>query len=103
MSRYPKHWNKMLASWGQLMESYAELVFKVSHLEQTCALQQRALARIIGKLDPLYGIPEDDPQRISKDKELADRVIAQLKGEYEVQKQQNPDMYHDLPEGYLDR
>ena len=55
-------------------------------IEQAIALHNAALARIIAKLDPLYGIPEDDPRRKAASDEIGNTIIAKLRGEIEARK-----------------
>lgn len=49
-------------------------------------LHNRALARIIAKLDPLYGVPEDDPLRRKESDAISARAKAQLYTEAAVQR-----------------
>ncbi|SRR5229473_574618 len=47
------------------------------------------IGRIIAKVDPLYGMAEDDPQRIADSKRLELEIIAKLQAEHQVLKSRN--------------
>lgn len=48
------------------------------------ALTNRALGRIIAKLDPMYGASEHDPVRKANSDAIGDEVIKRLQGEIEA-------------------
>ena len=66
------------------------LVFKIHEETKTTNL---ILARLVAKLDPLYGKPENDPERKAASDKLSNEVIAKLRAEHAVR-----DHYHYTPE-----
>lgn len=63
------------------LESIDRLVPRVDSLIIAYNTLALANARLIAKLDPLYGIPEDDPARKAASDELGKAIIAKLKAE----------------------
>ena len=45
-------------------------------------INNRLLARIVAKLDPMYAIPEDDPIRRAASDRLTEEIIARIRGEF---------------------
>ena len=67
--------NRRLADWeNQWMET--------EKLRNAIAIHNRALGRIIAKLDPMYGKSDFDPERRAESDRLADEVIARLRAEH---------------------
>ena len=58
---------------------------ELRELTNKTAIQNAALSRIIAKLDPNYGIAEDDPRRQAESDELGQDVIKKLMGEHIAQ------------------
>ena len=59
----------------------------INHLRIEIEIHNAALARIIAKLDPLYGQsenPADNPDRKAKSDTLSDSIIAKLRAEQAV-------------------
>lgn len=50
-------------------------------IESAIAAIVPGLARIIAKVDPMYGTPEDDPERVAASKRLGMETEARLKAE----------------------
>jgi len=55
-------------------------------ISQQLAAINSGLGRIIAKVDPIYGMAEDDPQRIADSKRLELEIIAKLQAEQQVLK-----------------
>lgn len=51
---------------------------RITNLERTLL---PGLGRVIAKLDPLYGVPEDDPARVAESKDLGEQAIRRIKAE----------------------
>lgn len=56
----------------------------ISGMRLNSGTQNMALGRIIAKLDPNYGIPEDDKARRSASDLLGQQVITKLEGEFKA-------------------
>jgi len=57
---------------------------ELSRLTDGLQVHNLALGRIIAKLDPLFGVPEDDPARKAASNKLSNDIIAKLKAEQSV-------------------
>lgn len=55
---------------------------EVSALRTEMKVMNRALGRVIAKIDPIFIIPEDDPARKAASDAAGDAVIAKLRGEH---------------------
>lgn len=51
---------------------------RISILNGNVPVHNNAIARLIAKLDPLYGIPEDDPERKAASDKLSAQIINKL-------------------------
>lgn len=56
----------------------------ISGIRLNSGAQNMALGRIIAKLDPNYGIPEDDKARRAASDMLGEQVIKKLEGEFKA-------------------
>lgn len=86
--------------WSRIKALETELELKQAHLqiaigtnetlkrrlEQEKSLQALALAnaRLITKLEPIYGIPETDPKRRAESDAISDAVIKRLLSEHKL-------------------
>jgi hypothetical protein len=48
-----------------------------------------AVAKLIGKLNPMYGVDELSPERKAESDAIGERVIAQLRGEFAAIRESN--------------
>ncbi|SRR5229473_4438339 len=55
-------------------------------ISQQLSAINSGLGRIIAKVDPLYGLAEDDPQRIADSRRLEVEIIAKLQAEHQILK-----------------
>lgn len=53
----------------------------VDEIKDSIKVTNRALGRAIAKIDPLYGVPEDDPARKAASDKLSDEIIKRMTGE----------------------
>lgn len=60
------------------MHQYKGLLYTT---KQNIGLHDRALGRVIAKLDPNYGLDELDPRRKADSDNLGDQIIKKLKAE----------------------
>lgn len=65
--------------WRNMEDRYHQLIDAI-------LFHNRALGRVIAKLDPNYGIPENDPSRVAESDRIGDAVIAKLLGEHKIQR-----------------
>ena len=49
-----------------------------------------AIAKLLGKLNPMYGVDESSPARKAESDAIGERVIAQLRGEFAAIRNQEP-------------
>lgn len=68
-----------------LLDSREILYNNFRNIYSDVAVHNRALARIIAKLDPMYGVSEFDPARKAASDEIGERVMERLKAEAEVE------------------
>lgn len=57
---------------------------KVSDFNRNISVQNRAFGHILARINPILGIPEDDPKRRADSDALGEEIIRRLKGEVQV-------------------
>ena len=77
--------NRILGKLNVFNERTIELVSKLDKLNTQIGIHNRALARVIAKLDPLYGDDEISPGRRAESDKIGELVLAKLRGETEMQ------------------
>jgi len=61
-----------------------EIQQRLSSLKQDLKVTNRAIGRIIAKVDPMYAVDEADPLRKAASDALGDDIIAKLLGEHKA-------------------
>jgi hypothetical protein len=58
-------------------------------IKQQLAAINAGLGRVLAKIDPIYGMAEDDPRRIADSKQLEEEIIKKLQAEQAVLQSRN--------------
>lgn len=61
-----------------------QILEELKDMKHNIRVTNSAIGQVVGKLNPLLGVPEDDPSRVSVSKELGEAVIKRLKEEAQV-------------------
>lgn len=75
---------------------------RISELKAATAIHNIALARIIAKLDPLYGVNELDSKRVADSNLLGQTVLEKIKTEALAQAQGEPEKFDQLQRYFRD-
>jgi hypothetical protein len=81
-----KKWIWKLLGLDLLQANNTSLLNQVNHLRRDLQSANMGIGRILAKIDPLYGTPEDDPSRRTASNQLAEDTIKRLKGEDQARK-----------------
>lgn len=88
-----KKWIRRWLGISEIQEDQAFLSRKLNEISNSMkdakmileiGIHNRALARIIAKLDPMYNVSEFDPERIAASKKLEDEILAKLNSEWQT-------------------
>ena len=71
---------------GEILTRLMEIDRKLEGMTLGYRVSNAAMARLIAKLDPTYGIPEIDPKRKAESDKLGEAVIKRLKAEDEARR-----------------
>jgi hypothetical protein len=84
MKRWFRVWSgniEILFNTNLLLKQNNEFRTRLERQSDDIRVLNAALGRIIAKLDPMYGVPEDDSARRAASDKLSNEIIARLKAE----------------------